>query len=317
MQKIIANRPNQFLATDYIGKIDEQPVNWMPTVHYNIANQTQLAVVIDLKKGAVVQTQTVEVNPLEEKNLSPEAAAKKAANGEDPNGFSIDYITGVGTAPNFIQMDSPAITFTSSGVQTTGNVLLVNALMTGGSGANACNPAKATTDYWAQIGFYWKTSGQINYDDTSTGCAPVFSALTYTPGNNYRFNIRGDASGWRLAGINLGTAVAFSYTGPAVNSGTFKTSDSSTSVFFENKQISSVNWAPQFGSNPSATAKYSTNGGSTQLNWPDNVRIDQSCTGTVNTYPYSATNEVMTGELKSGGTATWSMSRMAANYPRC
>jgi len=71
------------------------------------------------------------------------------------------------------------------------------------------------------------------------------------------------------------------------------------------------------GSNPSATAKYSKDGGTTWINWDGATRADQSCTAVRHTYPYSSTQEVISGNLLSGGTATWNLQRMATYYPSC
>lgn len=316
VRQIIANRPYEFLTTDYIGNIGEKPVRWVPEIYYNIANETQLAIIVDMSTRKVIEIQTVEVNPILDRNNDPEYDRIKGLAGLDPNSYAIQRITGTSSAPKSIEFRSQAITFTNQVGQTTGNVLMINAQRSGATAGNACDSTHTSDRYWAQLGFYWRTEGKINYDDTSTSCSPVFPIFTYTAGNNYKFSITGKTTGWELTAVNLGSGVAFTYTGPAINTDTFQTSDTRTSVFFENKQFTGTNWAPQFGSNPSGnTAKWSPDR-VTFNNWPNNVRIDQTCTGAQNTYPYDSTKEVMAGELKSGGSATWSATRMQA-YPAC
>lgn len=72
-------------------------------------------------------------------------------------------------------------------------------------------------------------------------------------------------SGWSMTGIDTNTAVGFSATGPAVNSGTIDTTtDNNNSVFFENKYLGTSpysTWPTEFGSNPAGnTATYATPG---------------------------------------------------------
>lgn len=210
------------------------------------------------------------------------------------------------TAPTFTNTVDPGV----------GNVLLVNAQRSGASAGNACDPAHTSDRYWAQVGLYWRTSGKVNYDDTSTGCSPVFpTGISYQPGYNYDFRIYGDTSGWQITMIGPGSTVV-NYFGPPINTDTMQTSDSRTSVFFENKVAQGTNWASQFGSNPNANnARWAPDRLSIQ-SWPSDVRYDQTCTGVQNNYPYGS-HEVIDHSLTGYATGAFSVSNMQAYYYRC
>lgn len=85
-----------------------------------------------------------------------------------------------------------------------------------------------------------------------------------------------------------------------------------TSVWFENHNTSSNSgWYGQFTGSPSATSYYLNTLGS-WVNWnsSDSTKIIQDCSG-IN---HSDTHGVMSGNLASGGTATWSLSTMSQYY---
>lgn len=87
-------------------------------------------------------------------------------------------------------LHSTAITFTSKNLgASSGNVFLINAKESGANDANVCNSAYKTTDYWAQVGFYWNTEGDLNWDDTSVGCVPQVILSDYVAGDDYKFSI--------------------------------------------------------------------------------------------------------------------------------
>jgi len=97
------------------------------------------------------------------------------------------------------------------------------------------------------------------------------------------------------------------------------TNTDQTSVFFENKySTSDPSWEGQFQTAPQANvAQYKTTPFGSYSNWSNTKLVDKSCTNITNVYPYDGSKEVMSGDLKNGGTATWSMSRMQTYYPNC
>lgn len=316
IQKIIDGQPHKFIAVNYVADASKTPVEWMVDIHYNIDNKQQLGILIDMASKEVIKSEVIDFDAINDINEDPVYAEYKAKHGVDPNGYAIARLTGTPVAPKRIEGFFTAPTFTNTVDPGVGNVLLVNAQRTGASAGNACDPAYTSDRYWAQAGLYWRTFGRVNYDDTSTGCSPVFpTGITYQPGYNYNFKIYGRTTGWQIAMIGPGPVVV-NYYGPAINTDTMQTSDSRTSIFFENKVLQGTNWASQFGSNPTTNnARY----GKTTISvdpWPSDVRYDQNCGGTQFNYPYGS-HEVINNSLTNYAFAAFSVSNMQSYYYRC
>jgi len=331
VQNIIGQKAREFLAVDYVAlNATQEPVQWLTDIHYNIANSQQIGILIDMSSKKVIKTEVTDIDAINDANDDPVYRQSQAQQGNDLsptatyyNGFAIARLTGTSSTPKRIDSHMIAPTFTNQIGQTLGNVLLVNAQRSGATSGNACDMAHVSDRYWAQVGLYWKTSGQINYDDTGTGpvggpgCQPVFpTGISYQAGYNYQFTIYGATSGWQIAMAGPGPVVV-NYFGPAINTDSMQTSDMRTSVFFENKQLAGTNWAPQFGSNPNSNQAHWAPNRLNYQNWPTDVRSDLSCTNVSHPYPYDATKEVINHSLTAGANAGYIVSRMQTNYPRC
>lgn len=74
----------------------------------------------------------------------------------------------------------------------------------------------------------------------------------------------------------------------------------------------------QFSNAPqSSDAQYKTTLFGPYTNWSNTKLVDKDCNNITNVYPYNSSKEVMTGDLKSGGSTTWDVNRMETYYPRC
>jgi hypothetical protein len=302
-------KPFKFTSEAFIGNIYEKDSVWYPEIHIRVDSKSKIqdvAVVIDPYSKAVTKVQVVDIDPADTNGVW--------------NAYSTQRLTGTSANPTGMKVNMLAPNFLWDGtVRSKGNVLMLNALMSGSNWNYACDSSKVPNTYWAQLGFHWQLSGKINWSDTAGNCLPQFPTLGYASGKTYEFRIVGATTGWTYTAIRTDTGATWTTTGPAVNSGQFVTATNTdqTSVFFENKYDASAGpWHGQFITSPQASsAQYKTTGSYT--NWPNTVRVDKSCTNNTFTYPYDSSKEVMSGDLKSGGSASWSMSRMYTYYPNC
>jgi hypothetical protein len=314
VKAIMGNAPYKFGPVGFLGNIYHPNYTWYPEIHVTVEGKSNLnkdiAIVFDPATKSVINIQTVEYD-----------ATDKNDGGID-NAFAVQRFSGNSGTPDGIKVNATAPTFTwDQTTRTRGNVLMLNGLMLGSSWANACSSGSVPSTYWAQIGFYWKDSGKINWDDTANNCTPTFTTLSYVAGKNYQFRIVGATSGWAYYAIRSDTGATWTTRGPAVNSSQMNvsTGNDGTSVFFENKYLSTdPSWYGQFGSSPQASqAQYKTSPFGSYSNWSSTARSDEDCHLVNHYYPYNSTKEVMSGNLASGGSATWSMSKMQTYYPKC
>src|SRR2546428_5083484 len=164
------------------------------------------------------------------------------------NGLIIDQYSG--PSINGIRMDLHSPNFTPiAGRGWT--AMLVNALKLGSTIGNECVPSAFPGTYWAQSGELLGDSGpELDWADTKTSCLPQwFTTPTIRPsiGNNLDFQIQVDSSGhWVLYGLNVSTGGIWTHTTTVSGSTSFATNTWDTSVFFENPNPVSRNWAPEY-----------------------------------------------------------------------
>lgn len=305
----IKGKPFKFTSEAYIGNIYEKTSTWYPEIHIRVESKMKIqdiAIVIDPSSKTVKQVQVVDIDP----------ADANAAN----NAYSTQRLTGTSANPTGMKVNMIAPNFMWDGsFRSKGNTLLLNALMSGSNWNNACTSSTVPNTYWAQLGFHWQLTGKLNWSDTAGSCIPQFPTLSYSPGKTYEFRIVGATTGWTYTATRTDTGATWTTTGPAVNSAQFVTATNTdqTSVFFENKyDVSDGPWYGQFVTNPQASnAQYKTTG--SYANWPNTIRVDKSCTNNTFIYPYDTNKEVMSGDIKSGGSASWSTYRMYTYYKNC
>src|SRR5690606_9083506 len=274
----------------------------------NVANKTQITAVIGLEENAAESSITrIKTFPM----IAP-AVPVQAVGADDNHGFAINYYTGSST------IDGLKLTTTAPTVAGQKWVDLywgLNAIEYNAVDSNACNQGYYDSSYFAQAGFVWAVSGYIIWADTGVGCSPQITDVTGSAGDDFEFKIYVDSSNrWVMYGKNLDNGDQFTKTRTGIDYLVMKTNNYNTSVFMES--LSSDVEGDQIG-DPSGTVKLSTNGGSTWSNWGSAARVDQTCTGVDNTYPYNSSKEVISGNLASGGSATWNPDRMDTYYSGC
>jgi hypothetical protein len=310
----LAGKSYEFMSTSYLTEnVMASPVHWDPVTHLNVANNTELAVIIDMQSETA---KSVISGPL-----------TTACTGDClHHTWADNWVGNVGSTPNYLDVQSTAPSYTRNHTPIHGGQsLYLNGMMLVSDDNLLCTSADYYSDYWNQVGFNWDTSSDTTlvYTDTKLGCINQLSGMTYTSGHNYKFEVNGNTNnpsthkGWTVAGIDLNTFVAFTnqFNYDVRYSG-IRYSDLNTGVFFENResQASEPNWDTNFASNPTATAAhYSTNGGSTVSNWPTSTTEDTTCSGGTTT-PSAVMGST---NLQSGGTATWTKHTMYTNLPAC
>jgi hypothetical protein len=322
VKSAIDGKPYQFGSVGFIGNIYHPEAVWYPEIHVTVETNSTLnkdiAIVFDPATKSVTNIQTTEYDPVRDRNT-----------GGANHSWSVQRFTGNSGTPDGILANMTAQTFTwdSHNRNGIGNVLLLNGLMSGSTLANACVKGSTPSTYFAQIGFYWESSGQLIWTDTNSGTGTIgcqsnfITSPTYVAGKDYQFRIVGATSGWAYYAIRSDTGTTFTTRGPIVNSDQMSVSSSNdgTSVFFENKYLKTdPSWYGQFGGSPSAYhAQYKTTTFGSYSNWSSTNKADEACNGTAYTYPYNSNVQVMTGSLASGATAQWSTSRMQTYFWAC
>lgn len=297
VKDIIGEKSYEFMSYDFIGNVYEEPVIWLPEVHFKIGDKTQITAVVDLTEGKVREIVESEIVVLSNHERS----------------FAIDYFTGGQTVTGYY-MIATAPDFTgSSGNDFT--AFLVNGVMDGSTIGNLCDSADYPDDYWAQTGLLFTTSGaSVVWTDTSKDCAAQTTAISYDSDVDYNFKIYTDAANedWiiYMQNTDTGTASTVIVSGPSTY--TFETNEPNSGVFFENSNASPNNtWDNQFSSDPTASAYYRQQGSSFWWIWSAESQILADCNGV-------DTDNVIDGGFISthGNQATWDMTDMA-NYYAC
>lgn len=279
----------------YIGNTDVLPIQWNPV----------LTIITDDE----VITAEVDLN---EKHLVNTAATKKhqLTLGGGDRSFATDYYDGSYTI-NGIEMntyDTPDFTG-SSGNEFT--ALLLNALMTGSTEADACDDENIPESFWAQTGFVFESNGwHLTVTDTSYNCLDRVITFNLSEDDNLRFrhyvNSNGDWTTWMK---NLDTGLTYSETLTNLDGTTFVTDNLNTSVFFENAN-SNTTWDTQFGSDLTINTTYvRKSSDSNWYSWDSDAQNILDCDG------FSHTDNVISGNLDFASSATWDLSVMADDWP--
>lgn len=305
VQDRIQGKAYEVSSYDFIGNVNDSPFVWYPEVHINVGTDEQVTVVMD-------KADRIEESTVKRVEIFPLRKPAQAIGDDDNHGFATNYYTG-GSTINGIRLSTTAPTIQTT--QDKGMAFLLNAIALNSNESQACNAAYYGSTYFGQVGFIWAWNGFVTWSDTATNCVPQFPAVTYSAGKSYDMKIYTSGGNWILYAKNNYTGEVFTKTRSGITYVVFKTSNYNTSVFLES-QISSPAGS-QFTTYPAGTSTVSTNGGSTWFNWQSGGRNDQSCTNVNHIYPYDSSKEVISGNLASGGSASWNTVRMATNYPAC
>jgi len=175
------------------------------------------------------------------------------------NGLIISGYTGV--AIKGLRMDYTAPSFTP--ITGTGwEAMLVNAAKNGSVNADACNPTKVPTTYWAQSGIQMAQGGMdLIWADTSSSCIQAFFTSNPTEvdaGDSIisQITVTDSTDQWIIYGYNISNGNFWTHTKTVSGSTDFKVDATLTSVFFENPNHASQAWDPSYSTNPKITKAY-------------------------------------------------------------
>ncbi len=136
--------------------------------------------------------------------------------------------------------------------------------------------------------------------------------IAFSSTDDIQFTTSANNGAWTTEVRNLSTSSnnIFYWIRTGLTSSTVAINNDNTGVFMENKNTN-LTWDNQFITKTltvnQATAKNANNA---WVNWEADSKFVLKC-GTVKT------NDVITGSLGSGSSATWSVTKMADNWPAC
>ncbi len=286
------------LSQGFIGNFKENPVTWYPVLNIGIDNIKQIMVVVDPVNSKVTQA---DQGPDLDKKLTHLLRA-----------WASDYYSGSRTIQG-LEMTPTNPTFTPNSSYNF-TAFLLNGVMSGSTDSNLCTSGSGS--YWMQTGFFFDpaSSAKTVWTDTSQGCSPLVTPITYNTSHSYQFYIFGDsvAKKWTIEVIDNTISSSYIKTTSGQSSFTMLDNDFNEGIFLENANTvhGSSSWNTQFsGTAMSASALQEQSG--SWINWDtDTKKDDQACKPLV-------TDTVISQNLQSGNTATWSTTTMASNYPAC
>ncbi|MDE1728896.1 MAG: hypothetical protein KGH81_06950 [Thaumarchaeota archaeon] len=318
VKNAIDGQPYTFMGHDFIGNYKINSNVWYPEIHLNVANKTELTVTVDPTISNVTKLGTFSL-------VSPTTPAIRHAEnlnqaGGGSSAKSIDYYTGTQTQIYGIDMVIAGPTYSGDSNNYL-RAMLVNGMASGSNENDACT-STASDAFFAQAGLafvntsygpIWSDTYETDGTPGSTeGCFPQAPNLGYKTGDSLVFYILSGSSTWTIYGADSNGTQFFNETPTQSQSSSMVTSDPNTSLFFENYDPN-TNWGSEI-SNPVAGSSWAD---STQNwhTWDSETRDDQTCKNVDNYYNYNTSEQVISGGLDNGNTATWDMSRMAQYYP--
>ena len=191
------------------------------------------------------------------------------------------------------------------------SALLLNAKMHGSDRDNLCSAAHFPSNYLLQVGTLFNDDGwRYVYADTTTNCvAQEFRLPPPSATDDINYKIYSGTT-WYVVLHNEDENDIVYYLKSGMNSGWIQRGDDTTSVFFENKYTGS-GWDSQFvDGDLSRTDAQVLRSNNSWVNWSSNTQYVLDCNGN------EQADDVISGTLRSGGTATWDVSQMT-NWPNC
>lgn len=262
---------------------------WQPVVHINVKDTKSVAVFLDPNGQKVTR---IDEQPF-----------IKLTTGST---FASNYYTGTSTV-NGLRMTSSAPTYTTGGTTNSGTAFLLNAEEYNADVNHLCDPAYYATSYWAQVGFLWLTStNSVVWTDNAAQCIAQGTGISYVAGHSYENKVYTSGGTWYIVAKDTNTGSAFTKTRTGITYVVFKNSEFNNGIFFEN-QNTGTSWYTKYASpyTVSATAKYSTDNGSTWNNWQSGAKEDANCSGA------TSSSTVISGNVAGGGTGTWNLQTMS------
>ncbi|MEP0825318.1 MAG: hypothetical protein HRF40_07525 [Nitrososphaera sp.] len=303
VKQVINNRPYELMSQGFVGNMKTNPGDWKTQLNFNIGNETQLIVVVDLTENKIL---SVEREPIGD-YLSNERS------------FALDGYSGMNTIKG-LEMEAEAPSFSPNAAYSF-TAFTLNAAETAATTANLCSPTHVSDSYWMQTGFDFDTTSpfaHLVWTDTGKSCLSQSissSSVPYSSGHTYSFFIQANPTShtWTVF-VEKDTGESFTTSRSGMNQYTMLTSDDHTSVWFENSNTiqGSGTWDSQFSTDPNAMAFLQPSGSSNWFGWDfDYQTIADNCSSA--THP----NNVISGDLEFANTATWDLTTMADDWPAC
>ncbi|WP_415282725.1 hypothetical protein [Candidatus Nitrososphaera sp. FF02] len=267
----------------------ENPI-WQPVVHLNVKDTGSVAAFLDPSGQEVTR---IEEQPL----------VKAAINAA----FASNYYTGASTV-NGLRMTTTAPTYAVDATTNMATLFLLNAVENNADVGKLCNPAFYATSYWAQVGLVWTTNARsVMWADNATQCITQSTGINYVAGHVYENKIYTSGGTWYIVAKDTNTGSTFTKTRTGITYVVFENSEFNNGIFFENHNTG-TSWYTKYASphEVSATAKYSSNNGSTWSNWQSGGKQDSDCGGP------RVPSTIISGNVAGGGTATWDLQDMSA-----
>lgn len=248
--------------------------------------------------------------------------------------FATAFNTGSPTTWDGIRGKLNAPIFNPSGSSNDdATAFLVNGMMSGSANGSLCGDANFPSNYWLQGGIRFHPllpDGDIVWADTTSGTgtagciAQPMSSVPFADLASYRVDVFTSTadSAWKVTIVKLTSPLA-AQTITRTGMSTFTVDAASnwaTSVWFEDTTHTDLasTWDNQFRdaqfnpSNPSGQSWRSPPNDSNWYTWSPEQQEIHSCAGVNSDKP--PPDEVISGSLASGGTATWLLPNFADKY---
>lgn len=296
LRTLLKDKTLEIRSVSFVGDYNTLPVNWHPVLHI-VDGDEIISVQIDLENQKL---QKVDKYKSEKLPLN--------------NAYAVAEYTGSQSLMKGMTMKTlnQPVGYTGSSSYTGFSALVQNAAMYGSDITKLCSASQFPANYWLQVGYVFNSAGwSYRYADTTTNCGSYILGLSAPSAtDDVKFDIYSGATWWVvLQNISKSQFAYYSQTG--MNSGWIAPNQEATSVFFENNYSTTSNWNSQFtNGNPSVTSVQVQKSDGTWVNWSTESQYILDCNGN------TQTDNVISGSLASGGTATWNLSAMTG-WPNC
>ena len=295
LRQMIDGGPLEITSISFVGNANTLPVKWYPVIHTTDGAEIT-SVKLDLDANEIKSVDTYKRYRLDQSN----------AYAVDEYSGTPDLVKGIA-----VTSESQPTNYDGSEAYSGFSALVLDAKMYGSIRDKLCSPAYFPSTYWLQVGALFNEKGWLYvYADTTTRCVVKKLKLPepdMTDDVNYKIY---GGSTWYIVLHNEDKNDFAYHQQSGLNSGWIEMGDDSTSVFFENGYEGS-GWDSQFiDGNPSRTNAQVMNSDNSWVDWSGNEQYILDSNGNVRA------NNVISGTLRSGGTATWDVSQMS-NWPKC
>lgn len=296
LRTLLKDKSLEIQSVSFVGDYSVLPVNWHPVLHI-VDGDEAVSVQIDLENQKL-------------EKMDKYRSEKLPLN----NAYAVAEYTGTQTLMKGMTMKTlnQPVGYVGSSSYNGFSALVQNAAMYGSDRSKLCSASQFPANYWLQVGYVFNSAGwSYRYADTTTNCGSLIMGLPAPSAtDDVKFDIYSGTTWWVvLQNISKNQFAYYSKTG--MNSGWIAPIQEATSVFFENNYSTTSNWNSQFvNGNPSVTGAQVQKSDSTWVNWSTESQYVLDCNGV------TRTDNVISGSLTSGGTATWNLSAMTG-WPNC